>query len=382
MFDAIFGQDKVFGHLTGLLDEKKACGSYLFTGPKGVGKWAYGMLFTAAYCCGNDSTRPCGKCRSCEAILRLKHPDVQFLFPFPNLEASKKKLTVFQFSDPASGAKFSQAALDEIQRYYEEKIEDPFRIVRFEAMPNIPVEVVRDLRKYLSLRPLWGGKRAVVASDIENMSPRCADLFLKTIEEPPPETVIVLTTSYPEKIPATVVSRCKVFNFQAPDEEDLRDYLNRNCRDYKYDYRFIGRASDFSPGMARVLIEEGAIELRDKILGLLKSALGNRDYIDSALSKVSAIEAEITGEGVNVVMLITWILRDIIIMKNGGDVDDTINCDRAEILSSIAGSINYGIAEKILEDVSDIKIACELSNVMPTTAFTHLIALLKRSLAA
>lgn len=383
MFKKIFGQDRLFLHLRRLIDEKRADGSYLFAGLKGVGKWAYGFLFAAAYCCTGEGEKPCGSCRSCKAIVNFKHPDIQFLFPFPNLEPSKKQVTVFQFSDPSSGAKFSMQTAEEIERFFSEKHDDPFRIVRFHGRANIPVDVVRDLRKFLSRRPLWGGKRAVVISDVENMAPRCADLFLKAIEEPPPNTSMVLTSSVPEKLPATVLSRCRFFSLQSPDGESVKGYLRSHFKKDEYNEHFICRASRFSPGMARAFVEENIVDLRDGILGMLKSAApsGRGRYIDGSFSKYTP-DFNVVNGGIDAVAVLTWILRDIIVMHNRGDVDDIINCDRAETIAGLAGRLPADRAEYFLQQIGDVRIACELSNVMPMTAFRRLLALMKENLAS
>ena len=376
-FSKIFGQETIFARLLELIREERADSSYIFTGPRGVGKWAYGLRFISAYCCEDKSKRPCGICENCKAVAKFKHPDIQFLFPFPNIDASKKQVTVFPFSDPASGAKFSQTTAEEVQRFLREKAEDPYRIVRFEAKTNIPVDVVRDLRKFLSLRPMWGGKKAVLMSDIENMAPHCTDLLLKTIEEPPRDTAIILTSSTPERLPITIISRCRVFAFGALDENEVRQYLSSLFKGAKLDYRFINRASGFSPGVARALVEQDAVSLRDKVLSLMKSAIKDHSYFDNSFIRFES-GFDLVGEGINVLTLLAWILRDIVVMHSGGGVEEIINCDRAEIMAGLANQLPAAEAQGLLEDLGDIKIALEHSNVMPTTASRHLLAVMRR----
>jgi len=76
-----------------------------------------------------------------------------------------------------------------------------------------------------------------------------------------------------------------------------------------------------------------------------------------------------------------WIIRDIIVMRSGGNVDDIINCDRAEIMSGLANRLSVERAERFLGEINNIKLACQLSNVMPITAFRHLLTLIKREFA-
>ncbi len=378
MFKKVFGQDRLFERLLELIYQGKAAGSYLFTGPEGIGKWAYGLLFAAAYCCESDTEKPCGKCRSCKASMNNNHPDVQLLFPFPNIRSSKKQVIVFPFSDSSNGAKYSSETAVEIERYLEEKSEDPYKIVHFEGKPNIPMDIIRDLRRFLSLRPMWGGKRVVLVSDIEKMAPRGTEIFLKTIEEPPPDTVIILTSSSPQKLPATLLSRCRVLPFQTLDEERIREYLNSIFPGAKADYRFVIKASNYAPGMARALVEEGATELRDRLLGLLNSARKGDKFIERSFTEYNP-DFNILGGGITAPLVLTWILRDVIVMRKGGRTEEIINCDRTEILSGLSASITVERALSLLETVNDIKIAGELSNVLPSTLYKHLLASIKRA---
>ncbi|MBD3234633.1 MAG: hypothetical protein GF315_12985 [candidate division Zixibacteria bacterium] len=378
MFERIFGQEKHVEYFSGLVRDSRADGSFLLTGPAGVGKWAYGLYFAAIYFCESKDTVPCGQCNSCRAIETFKHPDVQFLFPFPNLEASKKQVTIFPFSDPNSGAKYSKATYEEVQRFIEEKSEDPFRMVRFEGKPNIPVDILRDLRKFLRLRPMWGGNRAILISDIEKMAPRCTDLFLKTIEEPPSNSLIVLTSSVPERLPATILSRCRNLSLGTPEEEDVLNYLKEFTGGKKADLRFIVRASRNSPGLARLLMEEKAVEMRDKILGIINSSVKRDGYLDSIITNFRP-EFPIASGGVDAANLLIWILRDVIILQNSGNIDDIINCDRAELISGLTKHGTTRRIEDFINEINSIKLATDLSNVLPVTAFRHLLSLIKKN---
>ena len=103
------------------------------------------------------------------------------------------------FHFASSGAKFSEDTYDEIERFKEAKLSNPYTIVDFDKKENIPVELVKDMMRTLSRKPLRGQRRVAAVLDIDKMAFGAADLFLKTVEEPPADTHVILTTSRPEK---------------------------------------------------------------------------------------------------------------------------------------------------------------------------------------
>src|SRR5438067_12645557 len=130
--------------------------AYLFTGPAQVGKLTLAMDFARALNCTGDE-RPCGVCRSCTLIAAGQHPDV--------------------------------------------------RIVRRAAdKSEIIVEQLRDVQHELSLRPSEGRWRIAVVENVHEANANAANAFLKTLEEPAPQVVILLTAHHPEAVLQTIRS--------------------------------------------------------------------------------------------------------------------------------------------------------------------------------
>ncbi len=251
--------------------------SVLLVGRPGTGKFSLAMEIARSVFCENDMTA-CGECRSCKETMKFQNPDFLFAFPFPNLKPESRKLTVFSFSDQSSsGARFSEDTKDEIERFKETKSQDPFAILDFDKKENIPVDVIKDLIRALSKKPLRGGRRVVVILDIDKMAFGASDLFLKTVEEPPENTHLVLTTSHPDQLLPTLLSRTSIIKVPPAPSEELEKYLSDRLKIDGKPGSYLARISGGSPGQAVHLFENDIIERRNIILDFFGKLLGGYD---------------------------------------------------------------------------------------------------------
>jgi DNA polymerase III delta prime subunit len=244
--------------------------SLLFVGQEGIGQFALVMNLVETLLCEEGKTA-CGKCYSCRQVARLYHPDFLFLFPFPNLRPESKKMTVFNFSDPiTSSAKFSEDTKDAIEEYRQAILADPFALSEFDKKENIPVEVVKDLIGSLAKKPLRGGRRVVAILDIDKMAYGAADLFLKTVEEPPQNTHLILTTSRPNLLYPTLLSRTQRIKIPPVPEEQMETILKERIEASEATRQYLSRMSGGSPGRASRLFSGEILSRRDVILGLFE----------------------------------------------------------------------------------------------------------------
>lgn len=172
-------------------------GGYIFFGPDGVGKRTAAILFAAAVNPPSFS----------EAIFSFAHPDIIPLFPFR--------------AEPASGR----------EKWLEELGQERGKYVLDQRSPDpnpswvISIDRIRDLRGEMKYPPRILRHRAVLLFDFDRIREEGANAFLKTLEEPQAQTVLLLTTSRPFALPATIRSRCKLVRFKALDDEVIREKL-------------------------------------------------------------------------------------------------------------------------------------------------------------
>jgi DNA polymerase III subunit delta' len=247
--------------------------SVLFVGKEGTGKSSLVYDLAMTLLCENDMTA-CGKCSACQETARLYHPDFLLLFPFPNLRPESKKLTIFQFSDPiSSNAKFSEETRDAVAEFKQALLEDPYKLADFEKKENIPVEVVKDLIYALSKKPLRNGRRVIGILNIDKMAFGAADLFLKTVEEPPQNTHLFLTTSRPDLLYPTLLSRTQRIKVPPVPEEQVQAILKERINIGAKESLYLARMSGGSPGMAVHLYEHEVLARREIMFGLFSRLL-------------------------------------------------------------------------------------------------------------
>jgi DNA polymerase-3 subunit delta' len=193
--------------LSGALKKDMLPSAYLFYGGVGTGKWALALEVAKALNCENSQIPPkagnenqaCDQCLSCRKIEKLIHPDVKMIFPIP-------------FASPKTQAERDKKQ-EAIERFKKEKIQEPYAIVKFDKNVNIPVDEIREMQNKLYLKPFEGKRKVVIITEVENMHPSSANSLLKTLEEPPKDSYLILTTTDINRLLPTVVSRCQQIRF-------------------------------------------------------------------------------------------------------------------------------------------------------------------------
>ena len=179
MWNAILGQPLALRVLQSHLVRRRVAPAYLFVGPDGVGKRLAAMEFAKAVNCEHALEGPCDACGSCQRIAREVHPDVHQLAPHG-------------------------------------------------ASESIPIDDVRHLLERVSLRPYMGTRAVALIDGADRLTDEAANSLLKALEEPPGQTVFLLTTARPSRCLPTIVSRCRLVRFQPLTAEVIETLLARS----------------------------------------------------------------------------------------------------------------------------------------------------------
>ena len=197
-FSTIEGHEKSIRILQRAIANNTLAHAYLFSGQAGIGKKKTALALAAAVNCVD--ARPeggCGECPSCRKVDTLGHPDVRVLVPDGD---------------------------------------------------EIKIDQIRQVQSDLSLKPFEGAKKVLIVDNAESMNAASSNAFLKTLEEPPGDALIILITAMPQSLLATIRSRCQEIMFHPLPRNVLARALTRQRGLSEEDAWFIAALAQGSMG--------------------------------------------------------------------------------------------------------------------------------------
>src|SRR5512147_2456143 len=206
-------QEEALAHLTGSLASGHVAHAYLFHGPAGVGKTRTALWFARALLCETPPAGggPCDRCPACEASAALRHPDLELLLPLPSFRTEGR-------TEKQADEARSEARAQVLARYARE----PFFHPSFAKQPVHTVEDLARAKQFLSLTPQReGGAKVLIVKGAEAMTGPAAHAFLKILEEPQPNRVLILGARQIRALLPTIASRCLHVRFRPLPEAFL-----------------------------------------------------------------------------------------------------------------------------------------------------------------
>ncbi len=290
-FRDIKGQDNTIDIIKRSMPSVGACGSYLFLGPEGIGKYSTAKTLAKAVNCLNKEMDACEECSSCSKINKLQHPDIF--------------------------------------------------ILAHEDDSEIKIDEIRSMQREISLRPYEAKRKVFIINNAHKLNSEASNALLKTLEEPPKHSLIILVTHSPNLLFKTIVSRCKPVKFHLLNQKELAVILMDDFNLENSQAHFLSYFSEGRIGKA--------LRLKDTDIAARKNVV--IDEFTANNKNVSIIQnKEDLRQGLDI--LAGW-FRDIYMVKVGMPCDCLINIDRKGELLKEVDSYSFSDLDEIMGNISN-----------------------------
>ncbi len=212
----VYGHEALLHRLAGSIASSRFPQAALFVGAAGVGKQRLALWVAQGLLCEAAAGAPCDECHSCHQVLGLQHPDLHWFIPIPRPKAS----------DPEKQVSEAEGSLADV--IGERRQEPLYR--RPDGMRSHAMASIRLLLRKVAMKPFQGRRKVIVVGDAERLVPQkgaeaAANALLKALEEPPDDTVLILTASKPQALLPTIRSRVVPLRVGRVRDADVRDFL-------------------------------------------------------------------------------------------------------------------------------------------------------------
>jgi DNA polymerase-3 subunit delta' len=352
---AIKGQDRAVNLLRSAFGSGRLSHAYLFHGPDGVGKEATALAFAQGLNCESGGLDACGTCHACRMAESLSHPDIHLLFPVPSTLKAPERAEM-------------------LARYAREGYRDT-DFGRKSAIISVET-ILSDMVVKANQKPYVGPWKVFIIADADAMTTEAANTLLKTLEEPPDQTVIILTTSRPNALPATVISRCQSVPFSSLPASVVREVLLSDER-FSFDEALAAEAASLSQGSVGLAVRMGksgpAVDI-DRVADLM---VGKRTRnVPSLIDEATGLAFRLgRAEQERVLELMLLWFRDVLsVSQLGAEAagDALLYAGHIKELSAQARTMDVEVLGSMVDRIDDARRAIErYSN--PAIVFTSVL---------
>ena len=329
MFSTLIGNDEAKESLRRLLANGRMPGSLLFTGEEGVGKKLFALEIAKALNCRNRAgVEACDECSSCKRISNSTFP------AFADATDNRERMIWSEHGDVAMVRPYLQ-------------------IIR--------VKPIRELEREANFRPFEGAARVFIIEDADYLNESGSNALLKVLEEPPPTSHLILTTTNPTALLATIRSRCQVTRFAPVPAEQIEKFLIEKKQLGTEDAQLLARASRGSIGRACATDVADYREKRDAMFEVLKAltVTGNRVQLLRSAEDLAAARDRADYE--ESLSILEALIRDAWALALGRPAESIANRDILKQLEKIAGELRSEKAASWLSQIEDLRGTLEVN---------------------
>ncbi len=345
----VLGQQRAKRTLISALNGGRLPHAYLFYGPEGVGKDAAAIELARVVQCESGGDEACDNCRSCEQMKRLHHPDVRLVCALPAGKGEK--------SDDTALAKLSRDDVAAIHEEFGKKALNPYHRISIARATIIKINSIREIRREAAMSAAGGKKKIFIISRADEMGEEAANTLLKTLEEPNPDTILILTTARRDALLPTILSRCQNVRFDQLTPEEIQTGLEERLGIDKEHATIVSRLADGSFTKAVSLLETDIEEVRTNVLSFIRSSLGQNTLLQIKAVEDLAGTRDRTKVANFLSFMLVW-FRDAMVLEKGGGI---INIDQENDI------------KRFLQNFPDADLACVIRDI------EYAISLLRRN---
>lgn len=305
MFSRLTGNDRVKQSLRGMLRSHRLPGAMLFVGDEGIGKKLFALEVAKSLNCRTrvDEVEACDVCASCTRINNSKFPSLK------SVEDNKERMIWSNHTDVG------------LVRPYN-------RLIRIDPM--------RQLDREANFRPYEGNARIFIIEDADRMNDASSSALLKTLEEPPETTHLILITSRPASLLSTIRSRCQAVRFVPLSTSDIGNYLLEHEESISEDdARVRARAASGSLGRALSVDLASYLEQRNAMLEIVDALTITKDRACLLRAAEALCDAKRKDEYEPQLGLLETLLHDVWTLSLSASGDGLANDDLREHLSQV-----------------------------------------------
>ncbi len=294
-FNDIIGQRLAVELIKRAIAEERIAHAYLFIGPDGVGKSHLAKIFAKSLNCESKNLDPCDECVSCKKIEANIHPDVGWVYP----EGKSLQIKIYS---------------------------------------------IRQISQALALKPYEGRAKVYIIDKADHMTEESANCLLKTLEEPPNDSTLILLASNISRLYPTIISRCQKIPFYPLSEEAIRSEVMRRFDIDAKRAKYISRFSEGRLGKAIEALKEEVLINRDRAVNefISPKSLGYEEpwLYDEPREKVN-----------DVLTTLAIYFRDLLIFNLSKEPALLINLDKADEIQRDSKRYSVGRLEEIIEAI-------------------------------
>jgi DNA polymerase-3 subunit delta' len=359
--------------------EGRVANSYCFIGLEGVGKDAVAIQFAKTLNCEepvitDDSYDSCDKCKSCRSIKDFSHQNFEYIFALPTSKKADAK-----GANPIEN--LSDEQLEEVKNELEKKSKDNYYKMQIENASIIKISSIRHLKKSLTLSGSGRGRRIAIISEADKMNDEASNSFLKTLEEPNSNITIILTTSKPNRILPTILSRCQQINFGPMSNDEIIKALIQRDGFALEDAQLAAAFGQGSYTKALHSADDDILNLREQMLSLLRLSVKKKNYRLEMTEMIDLIIKENDKNKLHTALsLLLFLIRDAILIRENSKIDNLINTDKEEVLNKFVKAYEGAALDKIVYEIERASTSI-YKNVNKHLIFLRLLMNIRKLLA-